>query len=207
MEGHTAQELMQRHAEQDDASYGYMKERLKGKSEELNEGKDVQDILQRVLSYEFYVTGEQWLDAMHVHHAEEILGKDTKDVIKEIQFLDMFRTDGNNVEISRSRWEAMLEVAKDKGVKSPELKGLVDGILEVMGRFWEEEYERLRQRYIGVARDDRQSMRKETQELFLGVWRAQEVGIRVDQECKRRVMDGLVAFKDCPGVRFARNDW
>jgi hypothetical protein len=108
------------------------------------------------------------------------------DVIKEIQFLGMFWTDGKNVEISSSRWGVMLEVAKEKGVKSPEFKGLVDGILEVMGRFWEEEYERLRQRYIGVARDDRQSMRKETQELFLGVWRAQEVGIRVDQECKRR---------------------
>jgi hypothetical protein len=180
VEGYTAQELMQRHAEQDDAIYGYMKERLKGKSEELNEGKDVQEILQRVLSYEFHVTGEQWLDAAHVHRAEEILGKDTMDVIKEIQFLGMFRTDGKNVEISRSRWGAMLEVAREKGVKSPEFKSLVDGIVEVMGRFWEEEYERLRQRYIGVARDDPQSMREETQELFLGVWRAQEVGIRVD---------------------------
>jgi hypothetical protein len=141
------------------------------------------------------------------HRAEEILGKDTMDVIKEIQFLGMFWTDGKNVEISSSRWGVMLEVAKEKGVKSPEFKGLVDGIVEVMGRFWEEEYERLRQRYIGVVRDDQQSMREETQELFLEVWRAQEVGIRVDQECKRRGMEGLVTFKDGPGVRFARSDW
>jgi hypothetical protein len=74
-EGDSEQEFMQRHVGQDDASYGYMKERLKGKTEELNEGKDVQEILQRVLGYEFHVTGEQWLDAMHVTARKRYWGR------------------------------------------------------------------------------------------------------------------------------------